>query len=57
MRWNTLPGAPDHHAGDVAYLETDKPENVSFYQRFGFEVTEEAQVLGIPNWFMLRRPR
>jgi ribosomal protein S18 acetylase RimI-like enzyme len=43
-------------AGDVAYLETDKPENVSFYQRFAFEVIEEAQVLGIPNWFMLRRP-
>ena len=43
-------------AGDLAYLETDKPENVTFYQRFGFEVIDEALVLGTPNWFMLRRP-
>jgi GNAT superfamily N-acetyltransferase len=43
-------------AGEVSYLETDKPENVVFYQRFGFEVIEEATVLGAQNWFMLRRP-
>ncbi|MVU82647.1 GNAT family N-acetyltransferase [Nocardia sp. ET3-3] len=41
---------------EVAYLETDKPENVRFYRRFGFEVVEEADVLAVPNWFM-RRPR
>jgi ribosomal protein S18 acetylase RimI-like enzyme len=37
------------------YLETDRPENVAFYQRFGFEVTREMPVLGTPN-FLMRRP-
>lgn len=41
--------------GAVAYLETDKLENVSFYQRFGFSVIAEAEVLGVPNWFMSRQ--
>ena len=40
----------------LSYLETDKFENVGFYQKFGFKVIEEATVLGIPNWFMSRRP-
>jgi GNAT superfamily N-acetyltransferase len=40
--------------GEDAYLETDKPENVALYGRFGFEVVEEAEVLGIANWFMWR---
>ncbi len=44
-------------AGEDAYLETDKPINVTFYQRFGFEVVAEQPVLGRPNWFMLRRAR
>ncbi|QEA39609.1 GNAT family N-acetyltransferase [Pistricoccus aurantiacus] len=44
----------DRHNG-VAYLETDKPINARLYQRFGFEVIAERQVLGVPNWFMLRR--
>ncbi len=43
-------------AGQVGYLETDKPENVRFYERHGYTVTGEAAVLGVPNWFMLRRP-
>ncbi|MEE8194687.1 MAG: GNAT family N-acetyltransferase [Dehalococcoidales bacterium] len=43
--------------GAAAYLETDKPENVPLYQRFSFEVTSEAPVLGVPNWFMWRSPR
>ena len=43
--------------GEAAYLETDKPENVRFYERFGFEVIGEQQVLGVPNWFMLRPAR
>jgi len=42
-------------AGEAAYLETDKPINVRFYERFGFEVVAEREVLGVPNWFMLRR--
>jgi ribosomal protein S18 acetylase RimI-like enzyme len=36
------------------YLETDRPENVGFYARFGFEVVAEPPVLGIPNFFMIR---
>jgi GNAT superfamily N-acetyltransferase len=42
--------------GDAGYLETDKPENVRLYERFGFEVRCEAYVLGVPNWFMWRKP-
>jgi ribosomal protein S18 acetylase RimI-like enzyme len=41
-------------AGEEAYLETDKPENVRFYQRFGFEVVGEEEVIGVPNWYMVR---
>jgi ribosomal protein S18 acetylase RimI-like enzyme len=41
-------------AHEDAYLETDKPENVRFYERFGFEVVGEKDVLGVPNWFMQR---
>lgn len=43
--------------GAAAYLETDMPENLRLYQRFGFTVTAEAPVLGVPNWFMWRSPR
>jgi ribosomal protein S18 acetylase RimI-like enzyme len=42
--------------GQVGYLETDRPENVSFYSRFGYAVVGEEAVLGVPNWFMLRTP-
>ena len=38
----------------MAYLETDRAENVPFYERFGFGVTGQDQVLGVPNWFMTR---
>lgn len=44
-------------AREVGYLETDKAENVRFYQRFGFEVIGEEPVIGVPNWFMRREPR
>ena len=40
--------------GANAYLETDKRRNIDLYQRFGFTVMDSAEVLGIPNWFMLR---
>jgi ribosomal protein S18 acetylase RimI-like enzyme len=43
--------------GDDAWLETDKPENVVFYRRAGFEVAGEAEVLGVSCWFMARAPR
>ena len=42
--------------GGLAFLETDLPQNVRLYERFGFETTEEAEVLGARGWFMLRRP-
>lgn len=41
-------------AGEAAYLETDKPENVRLYRRFGFELVDEAEVLGTTSWFMSR---
>jgi hypothetical protein len=41
-------------ANAVGYLETDKPENVKFYRRFGFQTIAEAPVLNIPSWFMRR---
>ena len=40
--------------GAMAYLETDRSENVDFYQKFGFAVIAEASVLGVTNWFMSR---
>jgi ribosomal protein S18 acetylase RimI-like enzyme len=46
----------DAEEGEDAYLETDKEINVGFYERFGFEVVSKEEVLGTPNWFMLRRP-
>lgn len=39
------------------YLETDRPQNVAFYARSGFEVAAEAHVLGVRNFFMTRRAR
>lgn len=44
-------------AGTLAYLETDKAENVPLYERFGFAVTAEADVIGVKNWFMTREAR
>jgi ribosomal protein S18 acetylase RimI-like enzyme len=40
--------------GEPAWLETDKPENVRFYERFGFRVETEARTLGVPCWFLER---
>jgi ribosomal protein S18 acetylase RimI-like enzyme len=42
-------------AGEVAYLETDKEINVRFYEKCGFVVVGKEDVLGVPNWYMLRR--
>jgi ribosomal protein S18 acetylase RimI-like enzyme len=41
-------------AGQLGYLETDKAENVRLYERYGFVTVEEAEVIGVPNWFMRR---
>ncbi len=42
-------------ARDDAYLETDKPINVGFYERFGFRTIGEEKTLGVTTYFMLRR--
>lgn len=38
------------------YLENANPRNLSFYQRLGFEIWEEKEVIGLPTWFMWRHP-
>jgi GNAT superfamily N-acetyltransferase len=40
--------------GSAAYLENDRAENLPLLERFGFRVEDEHEVLGVPNWFMLR---
>ena len=40
-----------------AYLETQKPENVPYYERFGFQVTEVIELPATPPiWLMWRDP-
>jgi GNAT superfamily N-acetyltransferase len=44
--------------GIPAYLETQKPENVPWYGRHGFDVVEQLDVRGSPPlWTMQREPR
>lgn len=38
----------------AGYLETDRLENVEFYQKFGFVVEHEEVVIGTPTWYMSR---
>lgn len=41
-----------------AYLESSKEQNVAFYARHGFEVTDRFQFKGgPPSWLMWRHPR
>ncbi len=41
------------------YLETQKPDNVPYYRRFGYEVVEELRPVpaGPPLWTMRRPPQ
>ena len=40
-----------------AYLETDLDKNIRFYEKFGFKLVAESEVLGIKNLFMARDPK
>lgn len=46
----------EHLKGEqcAGYLETDRPENVEFYKKFGFVVQREEQLIGTPTWYMWR---
>ncbi len=39
-----------------AYLETDRPENVAFYERAGFAALGEARIFSVRVWRMRRPP-
>lgn len=41
--------------GIPAYLESSKPENVPYYERFGFKVTSEVSVLDSPTLALMWR--
>jgi len=41
----------------AGYLETDRLQNVEFYQKFGFIVRHEEELLGTPIWYMWRSSR
>jgi GNAT superfamily N-acetyltransferase len=44
--------------GLLAYTETQKPENVSWYARAGFTVSDEVRLPGTPPvWCLRREPR
>lgn len=38
----------------AAYLETDRPGNVGFYEKFGFYVIGETDIFDVKNYFMWR---
>jgi ribosomal protein S18 acetylase RimI-like enzyme len=46
--------ADEQHVG--CYLENANPRNVPFYQRFGFQITSQREIIGIQSWFMWRPP-
>jgi GNAT superfamily N-acetyltransferase len=40
--------------GVGCYLENSDPRNTPFYQRLGFQIVAEKEIIGIPAWFMWR---
>jgi ribosomal protein S18 acetylase RimI-like enzyme len=40
------------HVG--CYLETATERNLPLYQRFGFQVTAQKEIIGLPAWFLWR---
>lgn len=43
--------------GIAAYHETDRDENVPFYEKFGFRVIGEELILDFNNWYMKREAK
>ncbi len=43
-------------ARTACYLETASPEAVPLYRRYGFDVIEEKEIIGVQAWFMWRKP-
>ena len=44
--------------GLAAFLDTSEPNNLGYYERFGFQVTIELKLPnGIPLWGLTRQPR
>jgi ribosomal protein S18 acetylase RimI-like enzyme len=41
----------------AGFLETDKPGNVAFYQKFGFDIVKESRAIGVRTYFMTRKAR
>jgi GNAT superfamily N-acetyltransferase len=41
-------------AGVGCYLETATPRNLPLYQRFGFRVFAQQEIIGVPAWFLWR---
>jgi len=41
------------HVG--CYLETATRVNLPLYQRYGFRIIHEEEIIGLPTWFMWRR--
>ncbi|MFE3544489.1 GNAT family N-acetyltransferase [Nocardia sp. NPDC059177] len=42
--------------GSPAYLESSNPDNIGYYERFGFTVTGEIQIPGGPKLWPMWRP-
>jgi GNAT superfamily N-acetyltransferase len=38
------------------YLETAQPRNLPLYKRFGYQIVDQKDVLGVTLWFMWRNP-
>lgn len=45
--------ADEAHVG--CYLETASRVNLPLYQRYGFRIIHETEIIGLPAWFMWRR--
>jgi len=44
--------ADSAHVG--CYIETATRKNLPLYQRFGFQIIHEEEIIGLPAWFMWR---